>query len=88
MGEGALRCSLYLSPNVLADSLMYSSLQSSLSHLNRYIMPLFVVWHPCLRRYKCILDGSAALEVGVAAILPHVFFMYLYPYISGSTIPP
>ena len=34
IGEGALRCSLNLSPNVLNDSPMYSSLHSTLSHLN------------------------------------------------------
>ena len=34
MGEGALRCSLNLSPNVLDVSPMYSSSHSNLSHLN------------------------------------------------------
>ena len=38
MGEGALRCSLNLSPNVLDVSPMYSSSHSNLSHLNLYIM--------------------------------------------------
>ena len=33
-GEGALRCSLNLSPNVLDDSPMYSSSHSTLLHLN------------------------------------------------------
>ena len=33
IGEGALRCSLNLSPNVLEDSPVYSSLHSTLSHL-------------------------------------------------------
>ena len=33
IGEGALRCSLNTSPNVLEDSPMYSSLHSTLSHL-------------------------------------------------------
>ena len=40
VGEGALRGSLYLSPNVLVDSPIYSSLQSSLWHLYQYITPL------------------------------------------------
>ena len=45
IGEGAFRCSLNLSPNVLAVSPIYSSSHSNLSHLNLYIMPLFfVVW--------------------------------------------
>ena len=34
MGEGAFRCSLNLSPNVLDVSPMYSSSHSNLSHLN------------------------------------------------------
>ena len=39
---GHLRCSLNLSPNVLADSPIYSSLHSTLSHLYLYMMPLFL----------------------------------------------
>ena len=42
MGDGALMCSLYLSPNVLPDSPMYSSSQSTLPHLYLYITPLFL----------------------------------------------
>ena len=41
MGDGAFRCSLYLSSNVLDDSPIYSSSQSILSHLNQYITLLF-----------------------------------------------
>ena len=33
--EGAFKCSLYLSPNILDDSPMYSSSQSILSHMNQ-----------------------------------------------------
>ena len=39
--DGAFRCSLYLSSKVLAESPIYSSLQSILSHLNQYITLLF-----------------------------------------------
>ena len=35
IGDGAFKCSLYLSPNVLDDFPMYSSSQSILSHLNQ-----------------------------------------------------
>ena len=42
MGDGALMCSLYLSPNVLPDSTMYSPSQSTLPHLYLYITPLFL----------------------------------------------
>ena len=35
IGDGAFKCSLYLSPNVLDDSPIYSSSKSILSHLNQ-----------------------------------------------------
>ena len=44
-GEGVFRCYLNLSPNVLEDSPMYSSLHSTLPQLYLYMMPLFlVIW--------------------------------------------
>ena len=42
MGDGALRCSLYLSSKFLADSPIYSSSQSTLLHLYLYMTPLFL----------------------------------------------
>ena len=39
-------CSLNLSSNVLADSPMYSSMQSSLLHLYQCLTNFFVVFHP------------------------------------------
>ena len=41
IGDGAFRCSLYLSSKLLVDSPIYSSSQSILSHLNQYIILLF-----------------------------------------------
>ena len=41
MGEGCLRCSLHLSPRVLAVSPIYSSLQAMWLHWKLYMMPLF-----------------------------------------------
>ena len=41
IGDGAFRCSLYLFSKVLADSPIYSSSQSILSHLTQYITLLF-----------------------------------------------
>ena len=41
IGEGAFRCSLNLSSKFLADSQMYSSSHSTLSHLYLYMTPLF-----------------------------------------------
>ena len=43
IGDGAFRCSLYLSSKVLADFPIYSSSQSILSHLNQYIILLFLL---------------------------------------------
>ena len=40
MGEGALRCSFYLSPNVLPDSPMYCTVQFVFEHLYLYMTPL------------------------------------------------
>ena len=42
IGEGAFRCSLNLSSKFLADSPIYSSSQSTLSHLYLYMTPLFL----------------------------------------------
>ena len=41
IGDGAFGCSWYLSSKLLADSPIYSFLQSILSHLNQYITLLF-----------------------------------------------
>ena len=43
IGEGCFKCSLNLSPKVLADSPIYSSSHSTLSHLYLYMIPLFWV---------------------------------------------
>ena len=55
IGEGSLMCSLYLSPNELADSPMYSSLQSNMSHLYQYIIQFCTVWVPCPCTLKNLL---------------------------------
>ena len=51
MGEGALRCSLTLSPNVLPDSPIYCSGQFMWGYVNLYIMPLSVVYGPIKDHY-------------------------------------
>ena len=40
MGEGVLQCSLKFSPNVPADSPIYSSSHCNLLDLNHYVIPL------------------------------------------------
>ena len=47
IGEGAFRCSLNLSAKFLADSPMYSSSHSTLSHLYLYMTPLFKALDLC-----------------------------------------
>ena len=47
MGDGALRCSFNLSSKFLADSPIYSSWQSTLSHLYLYMTPLFYLLGLC-----------------------------------------
>ena len=42
MGDGALKCSLYLSPSDLPDSPMYCSIQLMLGHWYLQITPLLV----------------------------------------------
>ena len=44
IGDGAFKCSLYCSSNVLADSPIYSSSHSILPHPNQYIVTLFCYW--------------------------------------------
>ena len=53
MGDGALRCSLYLSSKFLADSPIYSSSQSTLSHLYLY-MTLYMA-KACLTAKNIVL---------------------------------
>ena len=43
IGDGAFKCSLYLSSKVLVDSPMYSSSHSVLPHLNQYMILLCFV---------------------------------------------
>ena len=50
MGDGALMCSLYLSPKVLPDSPMYSSSQSTLPHLYLY-------YYSTLLKYGILILG-------------------------------
>ena len=66
IAEGDLRCSLYLSSSVLADSI-YSYLQYSLLHLNLYITPCF----------SCM--GSLSLGGTSMFLIMHgCFSFYLY----------
>ena len=69
IGEGAFRCSLNLSPNVLAVSPMYSSLHSNMSQLYLYITPLFLVdmifIFGC---HKFIFDSFSTFEMNFYAI--------------------
>ena len=79
IGEGILRCSFYLSLNVLANSPKYSSSQCSLLHLYHYFVPLFYcIGSLSLDVYKYVHDCSVALEICVDAILTtHVLYAFV-----------
>ena len=53
IGDGAFKCSLYLSLKVLADSLMYSSSHSVLPHLYQYIMLLCFLISSSVNSSRC-----------------------------------
>ena len=88
MGDGALMCSLYLSPNVLPDSPMYYSLQSTLPHLYLYITLLFLSMVSlslgCTRRSLIVLPPLKY------ASTPYLLQMFLQvspkPFIYGTTM--
>ena len=70
MGDGALRCSFNLSSKFLADSAIYSSSQSTLSHLNLYMTPLFIVdWVFVLWGHEVVFDGVTTFPVYINPIL-------------------
>ena len=88
IGEGAFRCSLNLSPNVLEDSPIYSSLHSTLSHLNLYMMPLFfVIWSLSLGATSRSLVVLPPLKYTCILCFLHTFFkLSLRPFLYGTTI--
>ena len=63
IGEGASRCSLNLSPNVLADSPMYSPSKSSLLHLYNILSQFLFYLVLILRCYKKVLEHSVPLNI-------------------------
>ena len=88
IGEGVLRCSLNLSPNVLADSPMYSSLHSTLSHLYLYMMPLFlVIWSLAFGANRRCLMVLPPLKYTCMPCFLHIFLMLsLRPFVYGTTM--
>ena len=73
MGEGCLRCFLYLSPSDLAVSPIYSSLQVMSSHLLLFIT-LLLLSLGSLGSHECLLDCGVALEVCLYPILTTYIF--------------
>ena len=70
MEDGALRCSFNLSSKFLADSPIYSSSQSTLSHLYLYMTPLFFVDRVfVLWGHEVVFDGLATFQVHINPIL-------------------
>ena len=88
MGDGAPMCSLYLSPNVLPDSPMYYSSQSTLPHLYLYVTPLFLgmvsLSLGCTRRSLIVLPPLKYNST------PYLLQMFLQvsprPFIYGTTV--
>ena len=83
-----LLCSLYLSPNVLPDSPMYSSSQSTLPHLYLYITLLFLSMVSlslgCTRRSLIVLPPVKYTST------PYLLQMFLQvsprPFMYGTTM--
>ena len=64
IGEGGFRCSLNLSPEVLEDSPMYSSSQSTLLHMVSIDdSALLLDWIFVFGRHQEVLDGGASFKV-------------------------
>ena len=74
-GEDALRCSFYLLPNVQADSPIYPSLQSTLSHLCQYIIQLL----PC---FGSLSFSDTSIFLIILVPLKYV----LMPYLPFTTL--
>ena len=69
MGQDSLRCSLYLSSNVLTDSQMYTLFfVNPVTSIPVYNTTFVLYGIIVLGRYKNVLDGSVAPEVSVHAI--------------------
>ena len=70
MGEGAFRCSLYLSPNVLDVSPIYSSSHSKpitfepIDYATLFCYVVFILWS-----HQFIFQGLSTLKVYLNAIL-------------------
>ena len=76
MGEGAFKCSLNLSPNVLVDFNMYSSLQSHLLHLQQYIIPIFCCnWSLSFSDTRMFLSVLLPLKYVWKPYLPQMFLI-------------
>ena len=76
VGEGAFRCSLNLSANVLDDSPIYSSSHSTLSHFYLYMTPLFIrIWSLSFGAIRRFLMESPPLKYICTPCLPHAFLM-------------
>ena len=68
MGDGTFMCSLYHSANVLSNSPVYSSSQSTLPHVSVY-HPTFLPDGICVLWFnKNVLDSPASLEVHLYAM--------------------
>ena len=83
MGEGDFRCSLNLSPNVLEDSPIYSSSQSTLSQWYLYMTPLCFSMESlsfgAIRRFLMVVPPLQC--TCTPKFLANVFDVFTEPYI-------
>ena len=88
IGDGALRCSLNLSPKVLGDYPMYSSSHSTLSHLYLYMTPLlFWIGSWSLGAIRRFLMVVPSLKYTCTPWLLHTFLkLLLSPLWYGTTM--
>ena len=86
MGEGALRCSLYLSPELLPVSPMYSILQLGWSYLYLYMTsPFWMILSFPYGTTKSSLTVLAPLKWTWTPALPHMFLkLSLMPLEYGT----
>ena len=90
MDEGALRCSLNLPRNVLADTPKYSSCHSNLLHLNQYITLLFfLIVSMYLHNTKMFFNVLPFLKYFCISHFLRMLLMLLFmPCVYGMTMCP
>ena len=87
-GEGAFKCSLNLSPNVLEDSYVFPITFHPVTFEHLYMMPLFfVIWSLSLGATWRSLMVLPPLQCTCISCFLHTFFILSpRPFVYGTTI--